>query len=154
MKIISLSAALCILSAHAVFAQTDTIAALVPPDPEFQMFDENIAPPVFPGGEAELMAFLGRTIQYPALALENNIQGTVVAVFIVGKDGALSSAEIVRDIGGGCGAEVLRVLNLMPAWKPGMLYGAPVRVRYTLPVRFKLEEDPPKKKKFRALFGN
>jgi protein TonB len=80
------------------------------------------------------------------LARANNIQGTVAVTFIVNKDGSVSSGEIIRDIGGGCGQEVLRVLSLMPDWVPGEVDGLPVKVRFTLPVRFRLEGDTKKKK--------
>lgn len=139
----------CIGLLQPLKAQTDTVATA--PDKAYQMFDADILPPSFPGGEAELMAFLGRTIQYPEAARKDNIEGIVLATFIVNKDGRASDIEIIKDIGSGCGAEVLRVLQGMPAWQPGTLDGYPVKVKYTLPVRFRLEG---KKKKSRALFGN
>jgi protein TonB len=94
--------------------------------------------PAFPGGEAGVMQFLSANIQYPKKAQDNNIQATVVATFIVERDGSISGVEIKRDLGGLFGDEVRRVLALMPKWQPGMVNEKPVRVRYTLPVRFKL----------------
>ncbi len=96
-------------------------------------------PPTFPGGEKELLKFLAENIQYPALARENNIQGNVALTFVVNKDGQVSDITVLRDIGGGCGKEALRVMNSMPRWSPGEANGHPVKVRFTLPVRFRLE---------------
>jgi periplasmic protein TonB len=95
--------------------------------------------PSFPGGEAELMKYLSENIKYPAIARENNIQGTVALSFIVEKNGSLSNVKILKDPGGGCGKEAVRVLETMPRWTPGEANGNPVRVKFTLPVRFRLE---------------
>jgi len=113
----------------------------VPPPPEekpYEMFDLN-KPPTFPGGEKEMLRFLAQNIKYPAPARENNIQGNVTLSFIVGKDGAVSELEILKDIGGGCGKEAIRVVQTMPNWSPGEANGHPVKVRFRLPVRFRLE---------------
>ncbi|MCC6411020.1 MAG: energy transducer TonB [Saprospiraceae bacterium] len=96
-------------------------------------------PPSFPGGENELMLYLAKNIKYPALANENRIQGAVHLSFVVNKDGTVSDVTIVRDIGGGCGKEAVRVVSNMPKWSPGEANGHPVKVRYRLPVRFKLQ---------------
>lgn len=104
----------------------------------FEMFDIQ-KPPSFPGGEAELFKFLQKNIEYPALAKENNISGVVPLTFVVNKDGSVSDVQILRDIGGGCGKEAVRVVKAMPKWVPGEANGHAVKVRYTLPVRFKLE---------------
>lgn len=94
--------------------------------------------PQFPGGEAALTQFLATNLKYPAIASENGIEGQVVVSFIVEKDGSLSDAKILRDIGGGCGQAALRLVSQMPKWSPGAHQGKPVRVRYTMPVKFKL----------------
>jgi protein TonB len=96
-------------------------------------------PPSFPGGEKELMKYLADNIKYPALARENNITGTAALSFVVGKDGSVSDVSILKDPGGGCGKEAVRVVQSMPKWIPGEANGNAVKVRYTLPVRFKLE---------------
>lgn len=96
-------------------------------------------PPTFPGGERDLMKFLYENIKYPALARENNIQGNVVLTFVVDKDGTVRDVQTLKDIGGGCGKEAVRVVQSMPKWLPGEASGHAVKVRYTLPVRFKLE---------------
>lgn len=104
----------------------------------FEMFDiEN--PPQFPGGEAALMQFIGNNLMYPDTARESNVEGLVVGTFIIDKEGKVTDITIVRDIGYGCGDELRRILMLLPRWKPGTANGYPVRVRYTLPVRFRLE---------------
>jgi len=94
--------------------------------------------PSYPGGDEALYAFLGKNIQYPDLARETGITGTVVVKFVVEKDGSITRASILREIGGGCGKEALRVVNSMPKWKPGKQSGKPVRTEFTLPVQFEL----------------
>lgn len=111
------------------------------PQPEeetYQVFDVH-KPPSFPGGERELLKYLAEHIKYPPLARESNIEGTVVLHFVVGKDGSVSQVEILKDPGGMLGKEAMRVLQNMPRWSPGEANGHPVKVRFTLPVRFKLE---------------
>jgi len=96
-------------------------------------------PPTFPGGERDLLKYLAENIKYPPLARENNIQGTVALTFVVGKDGSVSDVNILRDIGGGCGKEAVRVVQTMPRWIPGEANGHAVKVRFTLPVKFRLQ---------------
>jgi protein TonB len=108
------------------------------PEKTYEMFDIQ-KPPSFPGGEAELLRFLSKNIEYPALAKENNIQGVVALTFVVGRDGSVNDVQIVKDIGGGCGKEAVRVVKSMPKWSPGEANGNPVKVRFTLPVRFRLD---------------
>ncbi|MBX2892197.1 MAG: TonB family protein [Saprospiraceae bacterium] len=107
-------------------------------DKTYEMFDIQ-KPPSFPGGEKELLKYLSENIKYPPLARENNIQGTVALTFVVGRNGQVSDVQIVKDIGGGCGKEAVRVVESMPKWIPGEANGNPVKVRFTLPVRFRLE---------------
>jgi TonB family protein len=94
-----------------------------------------------------LLAFMYENIQYPLEARQNGNEGTVVAGFVVEKDGSLSNFNVLRDIGGGCGMEVLRVLEAMNQigikWVPGQHQGQVVRTQFNLPIRFKLEEVPP-----------
>ena len=92
----------------------------------------------FPGGEEALYAYLNKNLQYPELARESNITGTVVIKFVVEKDGSITKASILREIGGGCGKEALRVVKNMPKWKPGKKEGHAVRSEFTLPVTFEL----------------
>ena len=115
------------------------IEAPPPPDEsEYNMVTVQ-KPPTFPGGEQDLLKFLAENIQYPPLARENNIQGTVALSFVVGKDGRVSDVNILKDIGGGCGKEAVRVVQSMPRWSPGEANGHAVKVRFTLPVRFRLQ---------------
>ena len=108
-------------------------------DKVFETFDIQ-KPPSFPGGEKELFKYLAENIKYPALARENNLQGVVSLSFVVNKNGSISDVTILKDpVGGGCGKEAIRVVGSMPAWSPGEANGHPVKVRYTLPVRFRLE---------------
>ncbi|MCB0705030.1 MAG: TonB family protein [Saprospiraceae bacterium] len=88
----------------------------------------------------ELLKFMGSAIDYPAAAREVGISGMVVVQFIVEKDGSITNAKVVRDIGGGCGREALRVVKQMPRWIPGMQQGRAVRVQFSLPVRFELSK--------------
>ncbi len=92
----------------------------------------------FVGGEEALYAYLNKNLQYPELARESNITGTVVIKFVVEKDGSITKASILREIGGGCGKEALRVVKNMPKWKPGKQGGRAVRSEFTLPVQFEL----------------
>ncbi|QQS30334.1 MAG: energy transducer TonB [Sphingobacteriales bacterium] len=98
--------------------------------------------PEFPGGQTDLFKFLASNTHYPAMARENGIEGTVYVGFVVMEDGSISQVHIKRGLpGGGAGIdeEALRVVNLMPKWKPGMQRGKKVRVAYTLPFKFKLD---------------
>lgn len=129
-------------------------------EPFYDMLDESLFPPAYPGGEAALLAYLEQNIRYPAQAKAANIQGVVALTFIVEKDGMVNQVAIVKDIGGGCAEEAARVVSVMPNWRPGTVEGKPVRVKFTLPVRFRLEGVEPKetvkKKKWwqrEALFG-
>ena len=102
----------------------------------FTIVEQN---PEFPGGTVEMMKFINSNIKYPPIAKENNIEGRAVIGFVVEKDGSISNIQIKRDIGGGCGAEAVRVVKMMPKWNAGKQRGKPVRVSFNLPVRFKLE---------------
>ena len=94
--------------------------------------------PDFPGGMEALLKYLQENIQYPQLAKENNITGKVFVTFVVEKDGRVTQVKLLRDIGGGCGNEAMRVVKAMPKWKPGKQQGRPVRTQFNLPVVFNL----------------
>ena len=87
----------------------------------------------------ELLSHIYQNIRYPELARASNIEGLVVVQFIIEKDGSVTSAHILRDIGGGCGKEALRVVSNLPQWTPGLQRGRPVRVQMNLPVKFSLK---------------
>ncbi len=96
--------------------------------------------PEFPGGQAELFKYLSENVKYPVIAQENGIQGRVVCQFVVNKDGSIVDVEVVRSGGdASLDKEAVRVIKSMPKWKPGKQRGKPVRVKYTVPVNFKLQ---------------
>ena len=95
--------------------------------------------PMFRGGEQKLMEFIGNNVVYPKEAIEAGIEGRVFVEFYIEKDGTVCDAKVLRGIGYGCDEEALRVIGLMPKWSPGKQRGKAVRVRYTLPINFKLQ---------------
>ena len=111
----------------------------VEPEPEeeeiFMVVEDQ---PEFPGGTAALLDYLRKNIKYPAICRENNIQGRVLVTFIVNKDGAIIEPEVVKSVHPQLDREALRVISTMPNWKPGSQRGKPVRVKYTVPVNFRL----------------
>ena len=121
------------LAFSGIYAQTAPQTAIAD---QVYIFVEQ--PPVFDG---DLNAYLSKNIKYPKKALKKNIQGAIYVSFIVERDGSVSSAKIIRSIdkGKSLEKEALRVVTHMPKWKPGMQGGKPVRVQYTLPVRFRIE---------------
>lgn len=108
------------------------------PEPKNAVFDFVEIMPTFPGGDAELLKFLKKNVKYPPQAREAGIEGRVLVNFVVTEKGELTGAKIVMDIGGGCGKEVLRVLQTMPRWRAGEQNGQLVRVSLTIPVKFEL----------------
>ncbi len=109
-------------------------------EPEDVIFVVVESMPEFPGGPQAMYKFLGENIKYPVIAQENGIQGRVVCQFTVNKDGSLVDIEVVRSGGdASLDKEAVRVIKSMPKWKAGKQRGKPVRVKYTLPVNFKLQ---------------
>ena len=110
-------------------------------DPEEQeIFQVVEQMPEYPdGGMAGLMKYLSSSIRYPAIAAENGVQGRVTVQFVVNRDGSIVDAQVLRGVDPYLDKEALRVINGMPKWKPGMQRGKPVRVRYTVPVNFRLQ---------------
>ncbi|MDX2072472.1 MAG: TonB family protein, partial [Haliscomenobacter sp.] len=102
--------------------------------------------PEYPGGMDELIKFLAQNIRYPEIAKKENIQGMVVVQFIIDKDGAIIDPHVVQGIGGGANEEALRVVSIMPKWKPGVQRGQAVNVQFNLPIRFMLEGGASDKK--------
>lgn len=94
--------------------------------------------PEFPGGEAAMNQFINRTIRYPVIAQENGIQGRVVVQFVVNTDGKIVDVEVVRGVEESLDKEAVRVVKAMPPWNPGRQGGKNVRVKYTLPIRFRI----------------
>jgi len=95
--------------------------------------------PEFPGGMGALMKFLGKNIKYPTIAQENGTQGRVIVQFVVNKDGSIVDPVVVRSVDPYLDKEALRVIKSMPKWKPGQQLGKKVRVKYTVPVTFRLQ---------------
>ena len=114
-----------------------------PPEPEkpkeedTKVFDVVEQMPSFPGGN--VMAWLSQNLKYPVIAAENGVQGRVVVQFVVEKDGSVSDVHAVKKVDPSLDKEAERVVKSMPKWIPGKQNGSPVRVKYTLPVTFKLQ---------------
>jgi protein TonB len=96
--------------------------------------------PEYPGGEMEMLLFLSQNIKYPKKAQLKNIEGKVEIGFVVTENGSIKNIKILKEIGDGCGIEAVRVVKLMPKWSPGMMKNKPVKVRYSLPINFTLED--------------
>ena len=108
-------------------------------DPAYEkVFDVVEQMPEFVGGQAELMKFLAENVHYPEAAYKVGKQGRVIVTFIVEADGSVSNAKIVKKVSDELDAEALRVIGTMPKWKPGMQNGKAVRVKYTIPITFRL----------------
>lgn len=96
--------------------------------------------PEFPGGQQALFKYLSENVKYPVIAQENGIQGRVICQFVVNKDGSIVEVEVVRSGGdASLDKEAVRVIKSMPKWKPGKQRGKAVRVKYTVPVNFRLQ---------------
>ncbi len=108
------------------------------PDSDGDVIFEMAEVPEFPGGPDALLEFMRKNINYPADAREKDIQGRVLVTFIVNKDGSLTEPEVVKSVDPLLDAEALRLISVMPKWKPGTQRGKPVRTKYTLPVNFRL----------------
>ena len=106
-------------------------------DDIFVVVEEN---PQFPnGGTAGLLQYLGKNIKYPTIPQENGTQGRVTVQFVVNKDGSIVDVKVIRGVDPYLDKEAVRVIMGMPKWKPGMQRGKPVRVKYTVPVMFRLQ---------------
>lgn len=95
--------------------------------------------PSFPGGDADLFKYLSDNVKYPVIAQENGIQGRVICQFVVNRDGSIVDVEVVRPVDPSLDKEAIRVIKSMPRWTPGRQRGKAVRVKYTLPVNFRLQ---------------
>jgi len=114
----------------------DEIIEIEEDDEEFFMVVENM--PEFPGGDLGLMKFIQKNVRYPAIAKEYNITGKVYVSFIVDKQGSVTNVKIVRGVDKNLDAEALRVVSLLPKYKPGKQRGKAVRVMFTIPINFTL----------------
>lgn len=105
-----------------------------------KVFDVVEKMPSYPGGNGALQKWLASNITYPAAAAENGIEGRVIVAFVVEADGSVSDVRIARGVDPSLDREALSVVKRMPKWIPGMQNGAPVRVKYNVPVTFKLQK--------------
>ncbi len=120
--------------------EVDYVMVEEEPEPEDdRIYTPMEAKPEFPGGYTGLMQFLNNNLKYPAMARELGISGIVYVGFIIEKDGSVSQITLERGIGGGCDEEAMRVVRLMPKWKPGMQTGRNVKVAYYLPVKYTIQ---------------
>ena len=108
------------------------------------MWEPYESQPFFPGGSEALLSFLAENIKYPEEAVKDSIQGRVVVTFIIETDGSISNIQVARGVHPLLDKEAVRVMGLMPKWKPAMNNSKPIRVKYNVPVSFKLEEPKPK----------
>ena len=109
-------------------------------EPEEQTIFEVVEEaPSFPGGMSALMQFLSKNIKYPTIAQENGVQGRVICQFVVNRDGSIVDVKVIRGVDAYLDKEAVRVIQSMPKWTPGKQRGKAVRVRYTLPVMFRLQ---------------
>ena len=119
-------------------AQGDIAIGAIDYDKPEKPFDVVEQMPEFPGGQEALMQFLRQEVKYPKEAFKDGVQGRVVVQFVVEKDGSISEVEVVKKVNEHLDAEAVRVVNAMPKWKPGKQKGENVRVKYTLPISFRL----------------
>lgn len=109
-------------------------------EPEVEkVFDMVEQMPTFPGGQAELMSYLGKNIKYPTIAQENGTQGRVIIQFVVERDGSITDVHVARGVDPYLDKEAVRVVKSMPKWIPGKQNGKAVRVKFTVPVMFRLQ---------------
>ena len=95
--------------------------------------------PSFPGGPAALMSYLSKNIKYPTVAEETGIQGRVIVTFVVERDGSITDVQVAKSVDPSLDKEAQRVVRSMPRWIPGKQNGSAVRVKYTVPVTFRLQ---------------
>lgn len=129
-------------SGGTVLKAVEEIATPEPPKQEAEqnkVFEVVEQQPQFPGGMGALNQWLGSNIKYPAMAAENGIEGRVIVQFVVERDGSVSGVHVVRGVDSSLDKEATRVVAQMPKWIPGKQNGSAVRVKYTVPVTFRLQ---------------
>ena len=131
-KIIMLLATLFLFCGTTVFAQD----ANEDTDKAYEVVDEM---PSFTGGQGALMQFLANNVKYPTVAFENGVQGRVLVGFIVERDGSLSNVKVERSVDPALDKEAVRVVKAMPKWQPGKKNGSAVRVKFTVPITFRMQ---------------
>ena len=143
--VIPLSAALilgvasCSASKKTAKTQKEITPPPPPPPPPEEVFVVVEEMPVFPGGEKALMEFIYNNTVYPKESKDKNIQGRVIARFIVKADGSVGNVQLLHGVDPLLDAEAIRVINMLPKWQPGKQGGKPVNVWYSIPVTFSLK---------------
>ena len=114
-----------------------------PPAPKEEVtnkvFDVVEVMPSFPGGQGALLSYLSSHVKYPVVAQENGVQGRVTVSFVVERDGSITDVHVVRSVDPSLDREAARVVSSMPNWQPGKQNGSAVRVKFNVPVQFKLQ---------------
>jgi protein TonB len=120
--------------------ETEPVKTEAPkPEVENKVFDVVEQMPSFPGGQSALMQYLQSNVKYPVVAQENGVQGRVVVSFVVERDGSITDVQVVRSVDPSLDREAQRVVRSMPKWIPGKQNGQAVRVKYNVPVSFRLQ---------------
>ncbi len=122
-----------------VLKAKEVVVTEKPKEEETKIFDVVEQMPEFPGGMAALMEYLGKNIKYPPVAEENGVQGRVIVTFVVERDGSITDVKVVKSVDPSLDREAVRVVKSMPHWIPGKQNGSAVRVKYTVPVTFRLQ---------------
>ncbi len=122
-----------------VLKAKEVIAQPEPKEEESKIFEVVEQMPSFPGGQSALMEYLSKNVKYPVVAQENGVQGRVVVSFVVERDGSITDVTVVRSVDPSLDKEAARVISSMPHWIPGKQNGQAVRVKYNVPVSFRLQ---------------
>ena len=123
-----------------VLKAKEVIAHPEPPkEEETKVFDVVEVMPSFPGGQGALFEWLSKNIKYPVVAEENGVQGRVIVTFVVERNGSITDVQVVKSVDPSLDKEAVRVVKAMPHWIPGKQNGSAVRVKFTVPVTFRLQ---------------
>ena len=123
-----------VLKAKEVIAQPEP-----PKEEETKVFDVVEVMPTFPGGQQALFEWLSKNIKYPVVAEENGVQGRVIVTFVVERNGSITDVQVAKSVDPSLDQEAVRVVKAMPHWIPGKQNGSAVRVKFTVPVTFRLQ---------------
>ena len=123
-----------VLKAKEVIAQPEP-----PKEEETKVFDVVEVMPTFPGGQHALFEWLSKNIKYPVVAEENGVQGRVIVTFVVERNGSITDVQVAKSVDPSLDKEAVRVVKAMPHWIPGKQNGSAVRVKFTVPVTFRLQ---------------
>ncbi len=124
---------LCALVFNTAWAQTPTDSSMV------VVFVETM--PEYPGGQEAMYTYLNKNIKYPKTDIEKGVSGKVIVQFLIDTSGNVTDSKVIKSVSSTIDAEALRVINCMPQWKPGTQQGKAVKVKFTMPVNFSLQEN-------------